>query len=275
MPFDLGDTVRLQATCTDPGGTPATAGTAVLTVTLPDGTTATPAVPDPVTAGQYTVDYVTTQPGRHGVRWLFTDPASAWTDGFDVREASPRTLFSLPVAKGFLKKSPDDTSMDEQVRYWTEATTLCVESLAGACVRRQVTETYRLQQSGVTELALRTAPVLDLVSVAVLGSGGAPALEDLDVDEFGILTRLDGGRLTGRLRITTTVGRAVIPANISVAGMLILQHLWRTNMGGSRALVGIGGTDDYSVTEPIPGIGYAIPNRALQLLEADRSVEVG
>jgi hypothetical protein len=276
VPFDLGDTVRLQATCTDPGGVPATAGTALLTVTLPDGTTTTPVVPVPATTGQYTVDYATTQAGRHAVRWLFTTPASAFTDAFDVREESPRSLFSLQVAKGHLRLLGDD-SKDESVRYWTEATTLGVESLAGACVRRQVTETHRLQPSGVTELALRTTPVLDLVSIAVLGDGTAPApaVEDLDVDEYGILTRLDGGRLNGRLRITTAVGRLVIPANISLAGMLILQHLWRTQMGGSRALVNIGGADDYAVSEPVPGFGYAIPNRALQLLEPDRSVEVG
>jgi hypothetical protein len=29
----------------------------------------------------------------------------------------------------------------------------------------------------------------------------------------------------------------------------------------------VGGADDYNVTEPIPGFGYAVPNRVLQLLE--------
>lgn len=276
MPFDLGDTVRLTAECTDPGGTPATAAAAVLTVTLPDGTTVSPAVPPPATAGQYAVDYPSTTPGRHAVRWVFTGPGCAYTDSFDVREAVPPTLFSLREAKGHLLLPLDDHDKDDDVRSWTESVTLCVESLVGICVRRTIVETHRIQPSGVTELALRTTPVLSLTSVVPAGGGSGYRVEDLDVDENSILTRLDGGRLAGRLRITTVAGRTVIPSNIRDAGKLILQHVWRTKMGGTRALVGIGGGEDYAVTEPIPGFGYAIPNRALQFLEPDRlSPEVG
>jgi len=164
--------------------------------------------------------------------------------------------------------------LNDAVRSWTESVTRCVESLVGVCVRRTVVETHRLQASGVTGLALRTTPVLSLVGVARTDGGPAYETSALDVDELGILTRLDGGRLTGRVRITTVAGRTVIPANIRDAGKLILQHLWRTKTGGSRAV--LGGGEDYAVTEPIPGFGYAIPNRALQLLEPDRlSPEVG
>jgi hypothetical protein len=137
-------------------------------------------------------------------------------------------------------------------------------------VRRTVTETYRLQPSGVTELALRTTPVLSLTGVITVDGTTVYDPADFDVDDLGILTRLDGGRLTGRLRITTVVGRAVIGANIRDGGLLILQHLWRTKMGGSRAAGSIGSGEDYAVTEPVPGFGYAVPNRALQLLEPDR-----
>lgn len=274
MPFDLGDTVRLTADCTDAGGSLATAATAVLTVTLPDGTTATPSVPAPSQTGRYLVDYATVQAGRHAARWVFGTPACAYTDMFDVREAVPPMLFSLQDAKEHLRLPLNETDQDDAVRSWTESVTRCVESLVGVCVRRTVVETHRLQRSGVSALALRTTPVLSLVSVARTDSGPAYDAASLDVDELGILTRLDGGRLTGRLRITTVAGRTVIPANIRDAGKLILQHLWRTKTGGSRAVQG--GGEDYAVTEPIPGFGYAIPNRALQLLEPDRlSPEVG
>lgn len=270
MPFDLGDTVRLTADCTDPGGVLTTASTAVLTITLPDGTTATPTVLAPGITGQYAVDYVTAQAGRHAVRWQFTTPACAYTDAFNVREAVPPMLFSLQDAKVHLRQT-ETTDNDDAIRSWTESMTLCVESLVGICVPRTMTETHRIQPSGVTELVLRHTPVLSVTSVTNIATGTAaydPAA--LDVDEFGILTRLDGTRLTGRLRIALTAGRRIIGANIRDGGVLILQHLWRTKMGGSRSLVGIGGTEDYAVTEPIPGFGYAIPNRALQLLEPDR-----
>jgi hypothetical protein len=270
VPFDLGDTVRLTAQCTDPAGVPVTAATAVLTLTLPDGTTATPAVPAPVVAGQYTVDYLTTAAGRHAVRWVFGTPGCAYTDMFDVREAVPPLLFSLADAKDHLDIPAGDTTRDAALRGWIETVTRGIEGLVGACVRRTVTETHRLQPSGVNELALHTTPVLSLIGVERTDGGTAYDPAALDVDEQGILTRLDGGRLTGRLRITTQVGRAVIGSNIRDAALIILQHLWRVKMGGSRASGSIGGGEDYSVTEPVMGFGYAVPNRALQLLEPDR-----
>jgi hypothetical protein len=67
----------------------------------------------------------------------------------------------------------------------------------------------------------------------------------------------------------------VVQEHITGAARIILQHLWRTQRAGRRGGVA-GGGDDYAVTEPIPGIGYAVPNRALELLAPDRlAPEVG
>ncbi|WP_030764747.1 hypothetical protein [Streptomyces sp. NRRL F-2664] len=272
MPFDLGDTVRLEATCRDAAGTLTTASSAVLTLTLPDGTTATPAVGAPASAGEYRVDYVTTQAGRHAVRWTFTSPASAYTDVFDVREAAPSLILSLADAKRHLRYAPDDTSDDDQIREWLETITIGVEHFAGVCCRRVVTEQHVIPSVGSATLALRRTPVLSVTSISAVLTGGQSYLPaDLDVDgPTGIISRLDGARLYGPLRVTYVAGRAVIPANLSSAARIILQHLWRTQYGASRGLSSIGGGDDYSVTEPMPGFGYAIPNRAMQLLEPDR-----
>lgn len=272
MPFDLGDTVRLQAECRDAAGTLTTATTAVVTLTLPDGTTATPAVGAPASAGEYLVDYPTVQAGRHGVRWTFTGPGSAYTDSFDVREAAPALILSLADARRHLRYAPGDTSDDEQIREWLETITIGVEALAGVCCRRTVTEAHTVPADGVLALVLRRTPVLSVTSLVAVQSGGTSYLPaDLDVDgPTGVIRRLDGGRFYGPLRIVYVAGRAIIPANLSSASRIILQHLWRTQYGASRGLSGVGGGDDYLVTEPIPGFGYAIPNRALQLLEPDR-----
>lgn len=272
MPFDLGDTVRLEAVCQDPGGTLATASTATLTVTLPDGTTVTPAVGAPASAGEYSVDYVTTQPGRHGVRWVFTGPGCAYTDVFDVREAAPSLILSLADARRHLRYAPGDTSDDEQIREWLETITIGVEHFAGACCRRTVIEQHDIPGIGSGVLALRRTPVLSLTSLSAVLTGGTSYLAaDFAVDRAtGVISRLDGARIYGPLLVTYVAGRTVIPANLSSAARIILQHLWRTQYGASRGLSSIGGGDDYSVTEPMPGFGYAIPNRAMQLLEPDR-----
>lgn len=269
MSFDLGSAVRLTATCTDPGGTPATAATALLTVTLPDGTTVIPTVPAPVETGQYVVDYVTESPGQHAVRWLFTDPAFAVTDTFDVRPAAPRLILSLADARSHLRiTTPAD---DADLREWLESITEGVENLAGAVVRRTVTEKHSVPFRGAGSLMLRTVPVLELVSlVPVLVGGWTYTPAEFDLDPTGVLQRIDRAPIYGPLRITTVVGRMVTPASITSASRIILRHLWRTRYGSSRALPSVGGDDDFLVTEPIPGFGYAIPNRALQLLEPFR-----
>src|ERR1044072_2726207 len=134
---DLGDTVRLEAGGHGADGILAGASAAVLTITLPDGTTATPTVANPPgQTGKYTADYVTQQAGRHTARWVFTSPAAAYTDVFDVREAAPPMLFSLAAAKKKLDIPSTSTGDDEELREYIEATTACVEHFVGAVVPR-------------------------------------------------------------------------------------------------------------------------------------------
>jgi hypothetical protein len=269
VPFDLGDLARLTATCTDGAGAPANAASATLTITLPDGTTATPEVTNPPAAtGQYSVDYVTDQPGLHSVRWVFTGPACAYTDAMDVREAVPPALFSLADAKNKLGKLSDIN--DDDLRACIEATTKCVEFYVGAVARRTVTQ---IAHGGTDRMALHTAPVLSVTSITGVSSWQLPipvGVIDVDTDT-GVLRRTDMLPIwRGPYRVVYEAGRRVVAANITLGGKMILQHLWRTYFGGSRALPAAGGGDDFLVTEPIPGLGYAVPNRALQLLQGDR-----
>jgi len=267
VPFDLGKTVRLTAQCRDAGGTLTTAAAAVLTITQPDGTAATPAVPAPATAGQYSVDWLPSQPGLHHVRWTFTTPADAYADVLDVRPAAPPAMFSLADAKKQVNIPEDVTRDDDELREWAASATSAVEYFVGAVVPRTVTA---IVTGGGTALVLPTTPVLALTAIEPVTSvqqSVAVAVLAADPDT-GVVDRTDGLAFPpGRYRLTYSAGRTVITANISKAGQLILQHLWRTQRGGSRASTG--GGDDYAVTEPIPGLGYAIPNRALQLLQAD------
>lgn len=260
MPFDLGATVRLTAECRDPGGTLTTATTAVCTITLPDGTTATPAVT--VTGvGTYRADYPTAQAGRHTVRWVFTGPAHAYTDTFDVAPAAAEGLFSLAEAKRHLNLT--GTDQDDEVRGWIATTTEAVEWFVGPVVPRTVIEDHTFTRASA--IALRQTPVLEVTAVVPILTGGTSYLvADLTPpDASGVVRLLSGGTLSGPLRFTYTAGRRVVPPSIRSAGQIILQHLWRTQQGPGRPQLGVG---DFDVTEPIPGLGYAIPHRAAQLL---------
>ncbi|MEU3255969.1 hypothetical protein [Streptomyces sp. NPDC006997] len=267
MPFDLGVTARLTADCRDPGGTLTNADTAVVTITLPDGTTATPAVTNPPEqTGRYYADYVTAVPGRHTVRWTFTGPVHASTDVLDVRPEQAPAILSLRDAKQHLNLT--STHEDDEVTFWNNATATAVEYFTGPVVIRTVVEDHAV--GAVQALALRRPPVLEVTAVEPLLDGGTsydPGQLNVDA-AVGIVSRKDGGLLRGPLRTTYRAGRLTVAENISGAARIILQHLWATQRptrGGALP----GARDDFSVTEPIPGLGYAIPNRAVQLLNPD------
>lgn len=266
MPFDLGAVVPLGTTVRDAAGALANAGAMAVSITLPDRTTTTVSPVAPASTGTYAYDYPTVQPGRHTVRWVATGiNAGAYTDAFDVREATPPAILSLADAKEHLKKR--DTADDGEIRFWNEATTRAVEYFVGPVVIRSFTEDHHVRLADA--LALRRTPVLELTSLAPLRAGGVTYdVADLSLDgDAGIVTRYDGGRIWGPLRVTYLAGRTIIQANITGAARIILQHLWRTRQGPGRPQRG---TEDYDVTEPLPGLGYAIPNRAVQMLDPDR-----
>ncbi|MFE2046364.1 hypothetical protein ACFXAZ_36680 [Streptomyces sp. NPDC059477] len=269
MPFDLGATVRLTADCLDPDGTLITAASAAVTVTLPDGTTAAPAAAETTVPGRYRADYVTAVPGRHTVRWIWDEPAHAYTDVFDVQEAAPPAILSLADAKAHLNIPADSHGDDGEVRFWNAATTRAVEYFTGPIVPRTITEDHPGRAAPV--VVLRYTPVLDLVAVQAVRDGStAYDVDTLDVNPTtGEVTLPGGGVLRGPLRFTYRAGRTVVAENISAGARIILQHLWLTQRAGRRGGLP-GGGQDYSVSEPIPGLGYAIPNRALNLLEPDR-----
>ncbi|MFF9324040.1 hypothetical protein ACF1AY_04905 [Streptomyces sp. NPDC014776] len=270
MSFDLGDVVRLTTTVRDASGAPADAGSMALTITLPDGASTTVTPIAPTGTGVYTYDYPSVQAGRHVVRWVATgDNATAYTDVFNVRPAAPPQLFSLAEAKSKLDIPITSTTDDEDLREAIEATTACVEFFVGPVARRTV---QQVLQGGRDQWALHTTPVLAVTAITALQTWQqAIDISVLDVDTTtGILRRTDGLCFySGDYRVTYTAGRAIVPPNVSLAAKLILQHLWRTNYGASRGLPNVGGGEDFSVTEPVPGLGYAIPNRALQLLQGD------
>lgn len=175
------------------------------------------------------------------------------------------TLLSLAEAKAQL--DIDSTSHDVELQAYIDGLTAVIERYVGPVENRAVTETVN---GHGTTLCLRQIPVVSLTSFTpVLTSGRAITVSDVAVDlPTGVVRRLDGGTFCGGpWTASYTAGRGTVPPTINLAARILLQHLWRTQYGASRGLGSIGGGDDFSVTEPIPGFGYAVPNRVLQLLE--------
>lgn len=68
----------------------------------------------------------------------------------------------------------------------------------------------------------------------------------------------------GNVTVTYTTGMAEVPVQVTMAVEFIVRHLWTSQRGPQPRPV-LAGPDDG--TSMVPGVGYAIPNRAIELLE--------
>lgn len=270
MSYDLGDVAPLSVRITDKDGELADAGNVSLTVTLPDGTAEVTDPIVPTETGVYDHDFLTTQAGRHSVRWLATGlNSSAFTDTFDVSPESPTAFISLAEAKTFLHKDPTKTGDDEALMEFISAACTAIEDRVGPITPR--TETYLSENHriGTTCIILPRAPVISVVSVTALGE----EIPEYDPDTGTSGWRLDAGSGLikfvgsswpyGSVSVVYRVGRVPIPANYQLAGKELTGHLWRSSQlntsGGRPSLTG----DDQIVVQ---GQAFALPNRVRELL---------
>ncbi|MFJ8555308.1 head-tail connector protein [Streptomyces sp. NPDC093676] len=178
-------------------------------------------------------------------------------------------LITLDDAKAQLDITT--SSSDTELQGYIDALTAVIEGIVGPVESREVTET--VNGRGPT-LSLLQTPAVALTSITPqLTHGTTLDIAQLHLDgTTGIVRRLDGAYFYGGpWTVVYTAGRDEVPPTIRLAALILLQHLWRTQYGASRGLSGIGGGEDFNVTEPVPGFGYAVPNRVLQLLEPFKS----
>jgi len=205
---------------------------------------------------------VTTQAGRHAWRLVTSGPTTAYSDVFDVRPAVPAGIVSLADARAQLNMGPTETGDDDELRGFIGAATGAVERALGrVVVRRSFTDRFEVG-SAVAELLLRNVPVLSLTSVISADGATTWSTASLRVDaETGLVTVASGAAFTGALDVTYQAGEVVIPEDYRLAALIIVQHLWETQRGTMGVQLG-GDTEPY-----MPGRGFAIPRRALELLD--------
>ncbi len=84
--------------------------------------------------------------------------------------------------------------------------------------------------------------------------------------DTGLVRVVSGRPLSGLVKVDYTAGYVDAPAHFRLAALIILQHLWETQRGAQRGAVAAGGLEDSLSNMVGGGRGYAIPNRALELL---------
>jgi hypothetical protein len=283
VPYDLGGVAVLNWTVTDVDDAPAAPGGITATLTLPDGSTATP-TPQVVSTGVYQAFYPTTQSGRHTFRWVATGTpgpgvgVGAGVDSFDVEAATAGTILSMADCRETLNIAATNTSFDTRIRAYNSAITGVVEKLCGPVVVRQVTERYL--ENGMSEvLVLRSTPVYQpagqtypIISITPIMTYGLTwDLSLIAVDPITGVMRHTAGLsfFNGPYDVTYMAGRPIVPDNIMTACRIILRHLWALERGGT------GAASQYAADDVTMLMGYAIPNRALELLDSPGSRDPG
>ena len=142
------------------------------------------------------------------------------------------------------------STSDTEIELMRDAAQDAVEGLIGPVLWRTVTQ--RISANGST-LVLNTLPVVSVTSLTLNGSAVT-------------YTATDGGMLadvtvTGDVVATYVAGRTQVPGAVRLAALIIAAHLWQTQLGSAPTQL----QDDFSAV-PTVGVGYAIPNRAADLL---------
>lgn len=189
---------------------------------------------------------------------------------------APTVIVTLDDVKSHLNKT--DFADDLELQGFIDAATPLIENIAGPVIPRTVVEYY---SGGTTVINLNSMPVSSVTSIVETYGQTNYSLTQSDLGSAmsGFAFTFDS--LTGRVvrrsynaeamfpignnnvKVTYVTGRDTVPANIRLATLMLIQHLWSTsqmNRNGGRP--SLGGDDTF-----VPGMGFAVPNRVKELLQ--------
>lgn len=252
MIYDVGDKVTKSTVARNESGTPINTPTLVLTVTKPDATTSTPAVTNTASGGLYTAQVTFDQAGLWTYAWTASGTLVAVDPDQDT-VTTPRALVaSMQELKQHLNRT--DVADDQELRSYLVSATNAVEYFLGGPVSVQTFTEVHCTYADV--LVPRRLPLVAVTSITpYLGSALTASAYSVDTDT-GVI-RLRYSAAWYEYTLVYTAGYARLPENAKLAGLIIGQHLWETQNGfaGRR-----------NAEEFVPGLGFAIPNRARDML---------
>jgi hypothetical protein len=272
--YPLGQPVRLSTTVKDVTGTLVDAGALSLTVKKPDATTQPYNSPAHDGVGLYHQDVPAadlTQLGHHQYAWIATGTGAGVSapGSFEVYDPFEAELLSLQDAKEHLNIKTTD--YDAELQGFIDAVVPSIERhLGGPAVIRSVVETVEPVDC-YRALPLTKRPFVSLTGITA--NGVTVSTADVYATPGRVLRRRYGLPFVPYWQppyvVTYKAGLDVAaPADVVLAAKIILGHLWTTQRGSSGGR-GPGANNEYpSPNSIVPGFAFAIPNRALELLNS-------
>jgi len=271
--YPSGQPIRLSTTVKDVTGALVNPGALTLTIQRSDGTV-TAGSPYTVTSttgtGQFFQDVPATDVAtvdHYQYKFVSTGTGAGVAFGsFDVFDPFFVSVLPLQDAKDMLNIAQSNTAYDTEIQAWIDTILASLEKLTGGpLVNRTVSEFVKVGHS-YRSFAVRQRPLVSVTSVTDNATGTALPITDLDIDaNAGIVRRKLQLPFWARGPFYTVVyvaGWGVpTPPAFNGAARIILDHLWATQHGPSArpSLAGEETGSDF-------GLGFAVPNRAIELL---------
>lgn len=163
-------------------------------------------------------------------------------------------VLDLAGAKQHLNIPATSTTNDGEITAWLDTLDAVIERyIGGPIVTREVVQRVTPVDRG-TALLLGKIPVVDVTQI------NGDAVSGLDIDPDAGMVRGSFG--SAPVTVTYQAGRGDTPPPAIVgAAKVILGHLWQTQRGQLQR-PSLGGDETFA---PL-GLGFAVPNRALELL---------
>lgn len=237
-----------------PGGAAAT-----LTVTLPGGSILDPELVVTATPEEFTATLDTTQPGRHLLSWYVPAEDQFFTDVVDVWPSDPRYLVSIADALAQVSGSNVPTETKAAMPLYVATATYVIERLAGPVLLATRTKVY----DGRRNLLLPATNAV-VTSITMDGSVLDPSSYTVD-DEAGIIYGSFGSERQS-VTVAYQVGGSTVPANIQLAALELVRHLWQSSRQSGRP----GAMNAAADTVSTP-FGFAVPKRVVELCESTTS----
>lgn len=250
---------QLELTVRDLAGALVTPTTIDLRYLLPDGAQEAGPVPAVDSLGHYHADDVRSQVGPYRYRWLTTGPGAGVSVGtLVVADPFAPEITTLAGVKDQCNIGRDDTAHDEELADYLAALPAVVERWTGP-----LTPTARTQWVDRWPAVLKYTPVLELTSM----SGVDVSTVDLDA-EAGVVTPGPYSGYAAPGTVAYVSGYRSIPAALDLAGRVIVAHWWESQRAAGSG--DVRGGDDYADANSVPGMGFALPRYAVELLESVR-----
>lgn len=270
MRYPNGQPIRISDTVEDLTGTLVNATTITLTVQKPDGTQQIYSSPTNDSTGKYHQDIPAAdlaQNGHYLFVWTKTGTGAGVSTGeFEVYDPFEPVVLSLQDAKDALNIAQTTTTYDSEIHVYLDTVNTAMETIVGGPIVNRTVTNERVRQTYYNpRLVLRQRIVQSVTSIVDEWTGAAMDTSQVVVDQVSnVISRK--GELPFLFRgpwclVTYVAGQGTsVPPAFNAAARIIMQHLWSTQRGPGLAPV------PNMESTFLPGMSYAIPNRALEIM---------